>query len=57
MVPAMSLLLSAPGTRFARLAAALGRVASGGWWRGDWAVCQEQESRKSPDSVRFLGYL
>ena len=35
----------------------LGRFASSGCWRGDPAVRQEQESRKSPDSVRFLGYL
>ena len=35
----------------------LRRSVSGGWWRGDPAVRQEQESRKSPDSVRFLGYL
>src|ERR1017187_592589 len=35
----------------------LRRSVSGGWWRGDWAVWQGQESRKSPDSVRFLRYL
>ncbi len=35
----------------------LRRSVSGGCWRGDPAVRQEQESRKSPDSVRFLGYL
>src|ERR1022692_1300861 len=36
----------------------LGRIVSGGCWRaGDPAVRQEQESRNSPDSVRFLRCL
>jgi hypothetical protein len=50
-------LISAFLTRCAGSRCPLGRIASGGCWRGDPAVRQEQESRKSPDSVRFLGYL